>query len=135
MHPFAGAAGASMQDVGCRGNMEPSDVTLTLRGGELSVEFLGHCQPVGNWMMFPRASAVKIFGSSESPGRAQLEFSCDVIRLVLGNASASLMRSDGVSGRDDLTATPSALALRVASIFRAAVSASAASSPTHPKRR
>src|SRR5579863_678414 len=33
-----------------------------LRWRELSVEFLGRCQPVGNWLFFPRASAsVNVF--------------------------------------------------------------------------
>jgi len=69
--------------------MEPSDVTLTLRGGELSVEFLGHCQPVGNWMMPARLGRQDI-GIKRIAGEAQLEFSCDVIRLVLGNGVSQL---------------------------------------------
>jgi len=43
-----------VQDIGGKEDTELSkeDSTLSLR--ELSVEALGHCQSVGNWMLFPR---------------------------------------------------------------------------------
>ncbi len=39
-----------MQDVGSKENTELSGEDLTLSWRELSVESLGHCQSVGNWI-------------------------------------------------------------------------------------
>jgi hypothetical protein len=43
------------QDVGSNKDTEFSSEDLTLRWRELSVEFLGRCQPTGNWLFSPRA--------------------------------------------------------------------------------
>ena len=42
-----------MQDVGNKEDTELSREDLTFGWRELSVESLGHCQSVGNWMFFP----------------------------------------------------------------------------------
>ncbi len=47
-----------MQDVGNKEDTELSREDLTLSWRELPVEFLGHCQSVGNWMF--------IFSSEEA---------------------------------------------------------------------
>ncbi len=47
-----------MQDVGNKEDTELSREDLTLSLAELAVEFLGHCQSVGNWMfIFSREKA------------------------------------------------------------------------------
>jgi hypothetical protein len=43
-----------MQDVGSKRDTELSRENLTLNWRELSVESLGHCQSVGNWMFLCR---------------------------------------------------------------------------------
>jgi hypothetical protein len=48
--PFLERDQGFMQDVGNRDNKELSQETLTPRLRRLSVEFLGRCQSVGNWM-------------------------------------------------------------------------------------
>ncbi len=42
-----------MQDVGSKEDTELSSEDLTLSWRELSVQSLGQCQSVGNWMFFP----------------------------------------------------------------------------------
>jgi hypothetical protein len=42
-----------MQDIGSKEDTELSREDLTFGWRELSVESLGHCQSVGNWMVFP----------------------------------------------------------------------------------
>jgi len=42
-----------MQDVGSKEDTKLSRKVLTVSWRELPVEFLGHCQSVGNWMFFP----------------------------------------------------------------------------------
>jgi hypothetical protein len=42
-----------MQDVGIKEDTKLTREDLTLSWRELSVEFLGHCQSVGNCMFFP----------------------------------------------------------------------------------
>ncbi len=42
-----------MQDIGSKEDTELSREDLTFGWRELSVESLGHCQSVGNWMFFP----------------------------------------------------------------------------------
>src|SRR6266849_7910477 len=42
-----------MQDVGSKEDTELSRKDLTVGSRELPVESLGHCQSVGNWMVFP----------------------------------------------------------------------------------
>ena len=48
-----------MQDVGGKGDTELSrgDLTFSWRG--VSVESLGHCQSIGNWMFFSREGTVR----------------------------------------------------------------------------
>jgi len=46
-----------MQDVGSTEDTELSRKDLTLSWREFPVESLGHCQSVGNWMLFPARCA------------------------------------------------------------------------------
>jgi len=45
-----------MQDIGSKEDTELSRQELTFSWRELYVESPGHCQPVGNWIFFPRTA-------------------------------------------------------------------------------
>ena len=42
-----------MQGIGCKEDTELNKEDLSLRWRELSVESVGHCQPLGKWRFFP----------------------------------------------------------------------------------
>ena len=45
-----------MQDIGGKEDTDLCGEDLTLNRRELSVESLGHCQSVGNWMAHPNSA-------------------------------------------------------------------------------
>jgi hypothetical protein len=57
--PFREGNRVFMQDVGNMEDMELNSEDLSLRSRGLLVEFLGHCQSVGNWMFFPEGKVVR----------------------------------------------------------------------------